>query len=175
MLRSREKTVLVLGGAAVALILLVSFAVVPGVKKVRTLSQASALAERDLAEVRRMRPELERMDREVRPKAARVAGTANPSESTLSRLTATIQEAGFPPASFSLKAGGARDGEYYSEETFDLRIDNITYLEALRLLARLESGPLPVVVRTAQLKSRYDDGRYLDATLRLGFLKASTK
>ncbi len=175
MLRSREKAVLVLGGAAVALILIVSFAVIPGVKKVRTLSQASALAERDLADVRRMRPELERLDREVRPKATRVAASASAPESTLSRLTSTIQEAGFPPSSFSLKAGAARDGEYFSEETFDLRIDNITYLEALRLLARLETGPLPVVVRAAQLKSRFDDGRYLDATLRLGFLKASAK
>ncbi len=175
MLRSREKAILVLGGAAVALILLVSFAVIPGISKVRTLSHASALAERDLAEVRKMRPELERLDRDVRPKAQRVAAAANASESTLSRLTATIQEAGFPQSSFSLKAGGTRPGEYFSEETFDLRVDNITYLEALRLLSRLETGPLPVVVRTAQLKSRYDDSRYLDATLRIGFLKASAK
>ena len=48
-------------------------------------------------------------------------------------------------------------------------------MEAVRLIARLENGPLPVVVRTAQLKSRYDDGRYLDTTLRLGFLKPSGK
>ncbi len=175
MLRSREKAVLVLGGAAVALILLVSFAVIPGVKKIRTLSQASALAERDLAEVRTMRPEIERLDREVRPKALRVAVGAASSESTLSRLTAMIQEAGFPQSSFSLKAGSTRTGDFFSEESFDLRLDNITYLEALRLLARLETGPLPVVVRAAQLKSRYDDGRYLDATLRIGFLKASAK
>ncbi len=175
MLRSREKAVLALGGGAVALILLISFAVIPGVNKVRTLSRASALAERDLAEVRKMRPELERLDREVRPKAARVATAANASESTLSRLTATVQEAGLPQSSYSLKAGGTRPGEYFSEETFDLRVDNITYLEALRLLSRLETGPLPVVVRTAQLKSRYDDSRYLDATIRLGYLKASAK
>lgn len=173
MLRSREKTVLVLGGAAAALILLVFFAVIPGINKVRTLSRASSLAERELADLRAMRPELERLDREVRPKAARVAAAANASESTLSRLTAAIQEAGFPQSSVILKSGGTREGEYFAEESFDLKIDNLTYLEAVRLLARLENGPLPVVVRTAQLKSRYDDGRYLDATLRLGFLKPS--
>jgi len=174
-LRSRERTILVLGGAAAGLILLVSFAVIPGLSKVRTLSRAASLAERELADLRAMRPELEVLDREVRPRAARVAGAANASESTLSRLTATIQEAGFPPASVNLKSGGTRDGEYFSEESFDLKIDNLTYLEAVRLLARLENGPLPVVVRTAQLKSRYDDSRYLDATFRLGFLKPSAK
>ena len=175
MLRSRERAILILGGAAAVLILLVAFAVIPGVNKVRTLSRASFLAERELADLRGMRPELTRLDREVRPKAARVAATANPSESPLSRLTAVIQEAGFPPSSVSLKSAGARSGEYFSEESFDLKVDNITYLEALRLLSRLENGPLPVVVRTAQFKSRYDDGRYLDATLRLGFLKPSAK
>lgn len=175
MLRSRERTVLVLGGAAAALILLVSFAVIPGVSKVRTLSRAASLAERELTELRAMRPELERLDREVRPRAGRVAAAANASESTLSRLTAMIQEAGFSPSSVNLKAGGTRDGEHFSEESFDLKIDNLTYLEAVRLIARIENGPLPVVVRTAQLKSRYDDGRYLDTTLRLGFLKPSGK
>ena len=175
MLRSRERAVLVLGGAAAALIVLLVFAVIPGVNQVRTLSRASSLAERELADLRAMHPELTRLDREVRPKAARVAAAEGSPESTLSRLTAAIQEAGVPPSSVILKSGGTRDGEYFSEESFDLKIDNITYLEALRLLARIENGPLPVVVRSAQLKSRFDDGRYLDATLRLGFFKPSAK
>ncbi len=164
-----------LGGAAVALILLVVFAVIPAVSKVRTLSRASAIAERELADVRKMRPEIERMDREVRPKAARVAATANTPESTSARLTAAIQEAGFPQSSFSLKAGGTRQGDYYSEESFDLKLENVTYLEVVRLLQRFDTGPLPVVVRTAQFTSRFDDSRYLDATMRLGFLKAAAK
>lgn len=175
MLRSRERAVLLLGGAAAALILLVFFAVIPGVTRVRTLSRAASLAERDLAELRGMRPELARLDRDVRPKAALVAASANAPGSALSRLTATIQEAGLNPSSVNLKSAGARDGEYFSEESFDLKIDNITYLEVVRLLARIENGPLPVVVRTAQMKSRFDDSRYLDATLRLGFLKPSAK
>lgn len=175
MLRSRERTFLILGAAAAALILLVSFAVIPGVSKVRTLSRAASLAERELAEVRGMRPELERLDREVRPLAARAAAAANAPDSTLSRLTAMIQEAGFAPSSVNLKAGGTRDGENFSEESFDLKIDNMTYLEAVRLIARIENGPLPVVVRAVQLRSRYEDGRYLDGTFRLGFLKPSGK
>ena len=170
MLRSREKVFVYLGGAAVALILLFTFVVVPGVAKVRNLSRAYSRAGKDLADLRSMRPELERIDREVRQKSGRVTAAANASESPLARLTASLQEAGFPQAAFSLKSGGVKDGEFQREETFDLKIENLTYLEALRMVTRLENGPLPVVIRSAQLKSRYDDSKYLDTTFRIGFL-----
>ena len=170
MLRSREKVFVFLGGAAAALILLFTFVVVPGVAKVRSLSRAYSQAGKDLADLRNMRPELERIDREVRQKSGRVTAAANDSESPLARLTASLQEAGFPQSAFSLKSGGVKDGEFQREETFDLKIENLTYLEALRLVTRLENGPLPVVIRSAQLKSRYDDSKYLDTTFRIGFL-----
>ena len=75
-----------------------------------------------------------------------------------------------PQSAFSLKSAGPRNGEYVSEEAFDLKVENLTYLEAIRLLKRMEDGPLPLVVRSVNLKSRYDDSKYLDATLRIGFL-----
>lgn len=170
MLRSRERIVLVLGAAAVVLILLLAFVVIPGVGRVRSLARASDFAERDLAELRRMRPELSRLDRDVLVKMGRATAAANVAESPLARLTAGLQEAGFPQSAVSLKSGGTRTGEFVTEEAFDLKVENITYLEAVRLLERLENGPLPVTVRSAHLKSRFDDSRYLDATLRIGFL-----
>jgi hypothetical protein len=169
-LRSREKIVLALGAAAAALILLLSFVVIPGISRVRSLSRAAVSAEKDLTELRRMRPELMRLDREVRRKMAVVTAAANSSESPLTRLTVEIQQAGFPQSAFSLKSAGPRNGEYVSEEAFDLKVENLTYLEAIRLLSRMENGPLPLVVRSVNLKSRYDDNKYLDATLRIGFL-----
>jgi hypothetical protein len=169
-LRDREKAVVVLGGSAAALILLLSFFVAPEISKVQSLSRAYAAAGKDLAELRRMRPELERTDREVRQKAGRISAAANAAESPLGRLTAAVQEAGFPQSAFSLKSAGAKDGEFYREESFDLKIENLTYLEAIKLLTKLEGGPLPLVPRSVSLKSRYDDSKYLDATLRIGFL-----
>lgn len=170
MFRSREKIVLALGAAAAALILLLSFVVIPGISRVRSLSRAAVAAEKDLSELRRMRPELMSLDREVRRKMAVVTAAANSTESPLTRLTAEIQQVGFPQSAFSLKSAGPRNGEYVSEEAFDLKVENLTYLEAIRLLNRLEDGPLPLVVRSVNLKSRYDDSKYLDATLRIGFL-----
>jgi len=53
-------------------------------------------AEKDLTELRRMRPELMQLDREVRRKMAVVTAAANSSESPLTRLTVEIQQAGSP-------------------------------------------------------------------------------
>ena len=153
-----------------ALIFLLSFVVVPGVAKVRSLSRAFSAAEQDLAELRKSRPELERSDREVRQRDGRIAAGTNAAESPLTRLSAAVQEAGFPQTAFSLKSGGAKDGEFLREESFDLKVENLTYLEAVRLISKLENGPLPVAIRSAQLKTRYDDAKYLDGTFRVGFL-----
>ncbi len=170
MLRNREKIVLVLGAAAVVVILLLSYVVIPGISRVRSLSKASVRAEQDLEDLRKMLPELSRLDREVRRKMVAVTASANAKESPLARLTGALQQAGLPQSAFSLKAVGPRNGEYVSEEAFDLKVENLTYLEVVKLLTRMESGQLPLVVRSATLKSRYDDSKYLDATLRIGVL-----
>jgi general secretion pathway protein M len=169
-LRSREKAILLVGGIAAAVILILSLFVVPSVTKVRSLSRSAAVAAKDLDEVRRLRPELEAMERDVRRKRGQINAQANASESPIARLTSAITEAGFPQSAVSLKSGGTRDGEFIREESFDLRVDNLTTLEALRLIGKLENGPLPVVIRSVRLKSRFDDDKYVDATLRVGFL-----
>jgi len=174
-LRSREKIVVALGSAAAALILLFAFLVIPGISRVRALARASDAAERELADLRKMSPELSRLDRAVRRKMGRVTASANSPESSLSRLTAAVQEAGFPQSAVAIKSGGTKTGEFVNEEGFDLQVENITFLEAVRLLQRLESGPLPIAIRSAILKSRYDDPKYLDATLRIGFLSPATR
>ena len=175
MLRSREKVVLALGAAAAALILLLSFVIIPGVSRVRALSRAAVLAEKDLAELRRMRPELAGLDRKVRRKMTAITASANSAESPLARLTASIQQTGLPQSAFSLKSAGPRTGEYVNEEGFDLKVENLTYLEAVQLISRMENGPLPVVVRSVNLKSRYDDSKYLDTTMRIGFLSPAKR
>ena len=149
MLRDREKRVLAIGGAAAALILALTFVVLPGVSRLRSNARAAAAAEGDLAEVRRVRPELERAQRDARQKSALVQAAANAKESPLSRLSSALQEAGIPQSASSVKSGGTRDGESFREESFDVRMENLTYLEAVRAIQRLSGGNLPVVVRSS--------------------------
>jgi type II secretory pathway component PulM len=169
-LRDREKRVLVIGGAAAAVLLLLIFVVIPWISRIKTQARAAAAAESDLAEVRSARPEIERIQRETGAKAGIVRAAANVKDAPLSRITSALQEAGIPQAALNIKSGGARDGEMFREESFDVRIENLTYLEAVKTLQRLSAGTLPVAVRSASLKSRYDDARYLDVTLRVGYL-----
>ena len=170
MLRDREKRVLVIGGAAAAVLLLLTFVVIPAISGITSQARATASAESDLAEVRKARPEIERIQRESGVKSGIVRAAANVKDAPLSRITSALQEAGIPLAALNIKSGGARDGELFREESFDVRIENLTYLEAVKTLQRLSAGTLPVAIRSASLKSRYDDPRYLDVTLRVGFL-----
>ena len=170
MLRDREKRVLVIGGVIAAVLLLLTFVVIPGISRIKSQARAAAAAESDLAEVRNARPEIERIERETVAKAGIVRAAANIKDAPLSRITSALQEAGIPQAALNIKSGGARDGELFREEAFDVRIENLTYLEAVKTLQRLSAGTLPVAVRSASLKSRYDDARYLDVTLRVGYL-----
>ena len=170
MLRDREKRVLVIGGAAAAVLLLLTFVLIPGFSRIKSQARAADAAEADLAEVRKARPEIERIQRETAVKAGIVRAAANVKDAPLTRITAALQEAGIPQAALNIKSGGARDGERFREESFDVRIENLTYLEAVKTLQRLSAGSLPVTIRSASLKSRYDDPRYLDVTLRVGFL-----
>jgi type II secretory pathway component PulM len=169
-LRDREKRVLVIGGVIAAVLLLLTFVVIPGISRIKSQARAAAAAESDLAEVRNARPEIERIERETVAKAGIVRAAANIKDAPLSRITSALQEAGIPQAALNIKSGGARDGELFREEAFDVRIENLTYLEAVKTLQRLSAGTLPVAVRSASLKSRYDDARYLDVTLRVGYL-----
>ena len=170
MLRDREKRVLAFGGVAAAILLALTFVVLPGVSRLKSQARAAAAAENDLAAVRAARPDIERIQREIRQRAGAVQAGANAKESSLARLAAALQESGVPQAAFSVKSTGARDGEYFREESFYVRMENLTYLEAVKALQRLSSGAPPVAIRSSLLKSRYDDPRYLDVTLRVGFL-----
>jgi len=168
-LREREKRVLVIGGAAAALLLLLTFVLIPGVSRIKSQARAVAAAEADLAEVRKARPEIERIQSETGAKAGVVRSAANVKDAPLSRITSALQEAGIPQSALNIKSGGVRNGDLFREESFDVRIENLTYLEAVKALQRLSAGSLPVAIRSATLKSRYDDPRYLDVTLRVGF------
>ncbi|HQU13213.1 MAG TPA: hypothetical protein PKV70_03100 [Thermodesulfobacteriota bacterium] len=170
MLRDREKRVLVIGGAAAAFLLLPTFFVIPGISRIKSQARAAAAAGIDLAEVRKAAPEIERIQKETAAKAGIVRAAANVKDAPLSRITSVLQEAGIPQSALNIKSGGARDGELFREESFDVRIENLTYLEAIKTLQRLSGGSLPVAIRSAVLKSRYDDPRYLDVTLRVGYL-----
>lgn len=172
MLRNREQQVLAAGGVAALLIFLLSFQVIPGIDKIRAQGRARAQAERDLVELRSSVPALRALSAAIAPRKAQLAPVGSGQDSPLSRLTAVLQEAGFPQSAFSIKSGGVKDGEYVKEETFDIKIENRSYLELVRLLGKMEDGTLPVAIRSVSFKSRYENSSAIDASIRIGYLLA---
>jgi hypothetical protein len=170
LLLEREKRILVLGGGAAAVLLVVAFLVIPAISRIRTLSRTTTMAERNLAEVRRSAPDLQRVRQATLERQGAVSAAANAKESPLARLTSILQGAGIPASVATIKSTGTRDGEAFREESFEVQIENLTYLEAVNALRKLSAKDLPVVVRSTVLKSRYDDPRYLNLTLRVGYL-----
>lgn len=158
------------GGIAAAVIVLYSFHLAPGLDRIRSNARALQQAERDLADLRAAIPEVRRLESGIQARNAAVLSAGNAGESTLSLLTARVLEAGLPQASFSIKSGGIREGEHYKEESFDLKVENRSYLEIVRLISRIEDGSLPVALRSVNLKSRYENSSAIDAGIRIGFI-----
>jgi type II secretory pathway component PulM len=169
-LRDRERRLLAAGGAAALLILLLSFRILPDLDKIRSNGRAKAAAEKDLAELRTAVPQLRALEEEIRSRRDQVRAGGAAGESPLSKLTARLQEAGFPQSSFSIKSGGTREGEYFREESFDIRIESRSYLEIVNFLRRIEDGSMPVAIRSVGLKSRYENSSAIDAVLRIGYV-----
>jgi hypothetical protein len=169
-LHNREQWVLKAGGGAVVVILIFSFLVIPSWDKIRSQGRARLQAEKELAELRASVPEVRALESAIRSRKEQVRAAGRGQDSPLSRLTARLQEAGFPQSAFSIKSGGVKEGDYFKEETYDIRIENRSYLEMARFLQKLEDGSLPVAVRSVTLKSRYENSSALDAVLRIGYL-----
>ena len=170
MLLDREKRILQIGGAATAVLLVTAFVVFPAISRIRALSKTTTAAEKILTEVRRSTPDLQRVRQATVERQGAVTAAANSQESPLTQLSSLLQEAGIPASVFTIKSSGARDGELFREESFEVQIENLTYLEAANALRKLSAKESPVVVRSTTLKSRYDDPRYLNVTLSVGHL-----
>ncbi|HIJ80391.1 MAG TPA: general secretion pathway protein GspM [Desulfuromonadales bacterium] len=57
------------------------------------------------------------------------------------------------------------------EDAADIRIDALTFNEAVNLLYRLEKGGRPIVIKKCSIKVRFDDSSRCDLMLSLALLK----
>jgi general secretion pathway protein M len=62
-----------------------------------------------------------------------------------------------------------------AEDAAEVKLEGLTANEAVNLLHRLELGSRPVLVKKANLKTRYDDPSRMDLTLTIALIKATAQ
>lgn len=82
-----------------------------------------------------------------------------------------VEETGIKGKSTQVKPVKGEERQGMVEDAAEIRIEGITANEAINLLYRLEKGTRPVIIKKANLKTRYDDPARLDITLVAAVLK----
>lgn len=82
-----------------------------------------------------------------------------------------LEEIGIKGKSMQLKPLKGEERTGYLEDAAEVRIEGLSANEMVNLLHRLEKGAKPVVIKRANLKTRYDDPAKLDLTLNIALLK----
>jgi general secretion pathway protein M len=82
-----------------------------------------------------------------------------------------FEEIGIKGKSSQIKPLKGEDRPGYLEDAAEIRIEGLSANEMVNLLHRLEKGAKPVVIKKANLKTRYDDPAKLDVALNIALLK----
>jgi general secretion pathway protein M len=84
-----------------------------------------------------------------------------------------IEESGIKGKSSRITPLKGEERGGFIEDSAEVKIEGLTTNEAVNLLYRLEKGGRPVLVKKANLKTRFDDPSRLDLTLTIALLKAT--
>lgn len=82
-----------------------------------------------------------------------------------------LEEIGIKGKNSQIKPLKGEERPGYLEDAAEIRIEGLSANEAVNLLYRLEKGAKPVLVKKANLKTRYDDPAKLDLNLNIALLK----
>lgn len=162
-LNQRDRTALLLGGAAVAVLLLIG-----GIIAARTMLQRldRTIASRSQAvrDIDRLRGEARGLQQQIRQAEEKLAQTEGISlitvvEGLANRVGGEGSLAYLRPASSS-----AQDG--VQTETMELQLERQSLQQVLRLLWEIDNNPAaPMGVASLRLQRRFDNHALIDATL----------
>jgi len=83
-----------------------------------------------------------------------------------------IEETGLKGKNIQVKPLKGEERQGVLEDAAEVRIEGLSANDAINLLYRLEKGAKPVVIKKANLKTRYDDPAKLDVTVTMVLLKS---
>jgi general secretion pathway protein M len=82
-----------------------------------------------------------------------------------------LEEIGIKGKNSQVKPLRGDDRPGFLEDAAEIKVEGLSANEAVNLLYRLEKGTKPVIIKRANLKTRYDDPAKLDVTATIALLK----
>lgn len=153
-------------GIAVAVFLVLAVLLSAANRHIASLSRKRAVREADVAEMLQLKHRYQEA-REGAQKLENRLAAARPDDSPAK----IIEEIGIKGKNSQIKPIKGEDRGTYIEDSAEVKIDSLSANEAVNLLYRLEKGAKPVLIKKAQLKTRFDDPSRLDLTLTVALLK----
>ena len=169
-LEARER-VLLFAGVSVAVLLLLWLAVwEPLVGQLDGLDRNIAAAQRDQAEIARLKGRYEELQSQVQDLERRAGGTEGGASLFAQLESVTVPIIGRDRIA-SMSPQTRSVGDRFEEESVDMRIDGVPVRELVKLLHEIEDGSPPMDVSRATFKRQYKDQSQLDVSLVVARLK----
>jgi len=155
-------------GIALLLLVIILFTTLNG--QISALEKKRKARENDLVEMMILKQRFQAAKLSSQRFAGRLAGVqADDSPAKI------IEEIGIKGKSSKITPLKSEERGGFIEDSAEVKLDGLTLNEAVNLLYRLEKGTRPVLVKKANLKTRFDDPALLDLTLTIALLKPAPK
>ena len=169
-LEARER-VLLFAGVSVAVLLLLWLAVwEPLAGQLEGLDRNITAAQRDHAEIARLKGRYEELQTQVQELERRAGGTEGGASLFAQLESVTVPIIGRERIA-SMSPQTRSVGDRFEEESVDMRIDGVPVRELVKLLHEIEDGSPPMEVSRATFKRQYKDQTQLDVSLVAARLK----
>jgi general secretion pathway protein M len=159
----QTRTVLA-GGIIVLLLLALCYSLLQ--ERIDKLKKRRASREATVAELMLLSHQFKTASSDAQRLSNRLAAVA--ADDTPAKL---VEEIGIKGKNTQVKPMKGEERQGMIEDGAEIRIEGISANEAINLLYRLEKGGKPVIIRKANLKTRYDDPSRLDLTITAALLK----
>jgi general secretion pathway protein M len=153
-------------GVALSFFLLVVILFTTLNERISVLEKKRKARENDLVEMMTLKQRFQSAKLSSQRFAGRLAGVR--ADDSPAKIIETIGIKGTSSKVTPLK-GDERGG--FTEDSAEVKVEGLSLNEAVNLLFRLENGSQPVLVKKANLKTRFDNPAHLDLTLTIALLK----
>ena len=150
-LASRERVLVGIAGAALAILLLLFGVVMPVLAATDHATSNAENAERQLAMMQRMRRDWDVLDLRLNVVESKIQASRD-GQNLLTLLASLATRAGVKPTSMEKRQSG--ESERYEETKVEVSLKSVTLEQAVNYLASIERAQQPLSVKSLRIKRR---------------------